>query len=129
MAVRTLSNVDAYAGYPEKKVTLYMLMLGFFALLLGTLFGPLQALNYGGIDAYPLLKPLVQSYYQGLTLHGVLNAIIFTQLFAQALLVYLPARELRMRPNMTLAWISWWMAFIGLGIAAIPLWGNAATVL
>ncbi|PZA06955.1 MULTISPECIES: b(o/a)3-type cytochrome-c oxidase subunit 1 [unclassified Meiothermus] len=129
MAVRTLANVDAYAEHPEKKVTLYLLTLGFSALLLGTLFGPLQALNYGGIDAYPLLKPLVQSYYQGLTLHGVLNAIIFTQLFAQALLVYLPARELRMRPNMTLAWISWWMAFIGLGIAATPLLGNAATVL
>ncbi|RIH79542.1 cytochrome c oxidase subunit 1 [Calidithermus terrae] len=129
MAVRTLSRPDAYAGAPEKKVTLYLLMLGFVALLVGSLFGPLQALNYANIDLYPFLRPLVQSYYQGLTLHGVLNAIVFTQLFAQAVLLYLPARSLGLRPNMTWAWISWWMAFVGLAVAAVPLLGNAATVL
>ncbi|WP_027891229.1 b(o/a)3-type cytochrome-c oxidase subunit 1 [Calidithermus chliarophilus] len=129
MAVRTLSRPDAYADAPEKKVTLYLLMLGFVALLIGSLFGPLQALNYSNIDLYPFLRPLVQSYYQGLTLHGVLNAIVFTQLFAQAVLLYLPARSLGLRPNMTLAWVSWWMAFVGLAVAAIPLLGNEATVL
>lgn len=129
MAVTALSRVDAYAGHPEKKLTLYMLMLGFTALLLGTFFGPLQSFNYGGLDLYPYLKPLIQSYYQGLSLHGVLNAIVFTQLMAQALLVYFPAKELGYRPNMTLAWVSWWMALGGLVIAAIPLLLNAASVL
>jgi cytochrome c oxidase subunit 1 len=129
MSVITLHKVDAYAGHPEKKLTLYMLMLGFIALLLGTFFGPLQSFNYGGLDLYPYLKPLVQSYYQGLSLHGVLNAIVFTQLMAQALLVYFPARELGYKPNMTLAWVSWWMALVGLLIAAIPLLLNAASVL
>ncbi len=94
MAVKTLSQTDAYAGAPEKKYTLYMLMLGFIALMVGTFFGPLQSFNYGGLDLYPFLKPVFQNYYQGLTLHGVLNAIIFTQLFGQAIMVYLPAREL-----------------------------------
>jgi cytochrome c oxidase subunit 1 len=129
MAVRAIGHIDAYADAPEKKVTLYLLVLGFVALLLGTLMGPLQAFNYGNVDVYPLLRPLLKSYYQGLTLHGVLNAIVFTQLFAQALLMYLPARELRMRPNMTLAWVAWWMAFIGLFIAALPILTNDASVL
>lgn len=129
MAVRTLSKPDAYAGAPEKKLTLYMLMLGLVALLIGTLFGPLQAYNYAGIDLYPYLKPLIQNYYQGLSLHGVLNAIVFTQLFGQAVMLYLPSRELGLRPNMTIAWVSWWMALVGLLITALPLLSNAASVL
>lgn len=129
MAVKTLFNYDAYASAPEKKYALYMMMLGFAALALGTFFGPLQAMNYGGLDLYPLLKPVFQSYYQGLTLHGVLNAIVFTQLFAQTIMVYLPARELGLRPNMTLAWVSFWMALGGLLLAAVPLLLNEASVL
>ncbi|MEZ4608162.1 MAG: hypothetical protein R2865_15570 [Deinococcales bacterium] len=31
-----------------------------------------------GINLYGILKPLIRSYYQGLTIHGVLNAIVFT---------------------------------------------------
>lgn len=132
MAVRNLSMSQVYAAHPEKKLTLYFLVLGFVAVIVGSLFGPFQALNYGNVDAYPLLKrllPFVQSYYQGLTLHGVLNAIVFTQLFAQAIMVYLPARELGLKPNMTLGWVSWWMAFLGLLLAALPLLSNDATVL
>ncbi|KGQ21427.1 b(o/a)3-type cytochrome-c oxidase subunit 1 [Thermus filiformis] len=132
MAVRNLSMSQVYAAHPEKKLTLYFLVLGFVAVIVGSLFGPFQALNYENVDAYPLLKrllPFVQSYYQGLTLHGVLNAIVFTQLFAQAIMVYLPARELGLKPNMTLGWVSWWMAFLGLLLAALPLLSNDATVL
>lgn len=129
MAVRTLSKLDAYAGAPEKKLTLYMLMLGFSALLVGTLFGPLQAYNYAGLDLYPYLKPLIQNYYQGLSIHGVLNAIVFTQLFGQAVMLYLPSRELGLKPNMAWAWVSWWMALVGLLITALPLLSNAASVL
>ncbi len=132
MAVRSGEISRIYEAYPEKKATLYFLVLGFLAVIVGSLFGPFQALNYGNVDAYPLLKrllPFVQSYYQGLTLHGVLNAIVFTQLFAQAIMVYLPARELNLRPNMGLMWLSWWMAFIGLVMAALPLLANEATVL
>lgn len=129
MAVKTLFNYDAYASAPEKKYALYMMMLGFIALALGTFFGPLQAFNYGGLDLYPLLKPVFQNYYQGLSLHGVLNAIVFTQLFAQTIMIYLPARELGLRPNMTLAWVSFWMALGGLLLAAVPLLLNEASVL
>ena len=131
MAVRSFSQsaVDVYSAAPEKKLTLYMLMLGLIALALGTFFGPLQAFNYANINLYPILQPIIKSYYQGLSLHGVLNAIVFTQLFGQAVMLYLPARETGLRPNMTWAWVSWWMALVGLVITAIPLLLNQATVL
>ncbi len=131
MAVRSFSQTaaDVYVTAPEKKLTLYMLMLGLIALALGTFFGPLQAFNYANINLYPILQPIIKSYYQGLSLHGVLNAIVFTQLFGQAIMLYLPARETGLRPNMTWAWVSWWMALVGLVITAIPLLLNQATVL
>lgn len=131
MAVKPLTpeRVDAYADAPEKKLTLYVLMLGFIALAVGTLFGPFQSLSYGGIDVYKVLAPFIKSYYQGLSLHGVLNAIVFTQLFGQGVMLYLSAKSFGLRPNMTWGWVSFWMALVGLLIAAVPLLLNEATVL
>ena len=128
----TLARKDAYADFPVKKVSLYFITLGFIALSIGTLFGPFQALNYANINLYPWLQkilPFVKSYYQGLTLHGVLNAIVFTQLFAQGALLYLQAKEMKMLPQMGVAWAAWWLAFVGLVMAAIPLLMDDATVL
>ncbi len=121
-----------YSAHPEKRATLYFLALGFVVFVVGSLFGPFQALNYGGLDAYPLLRrllPFLNSYYQGLTLHGVLNAIVFTQLFAQAVMVYLPAQELGLRPRMKAFWLAWGMAVVGLLTAAVPLLADEAKVL
>lgn len=132
MAVQSYGASDVYASHPEKKASLYFIGLGFLAMLIGTLFGPFQALNYGGVNAYPFLQkilPFVKSYYQGLTLHGVLNAIVFTQFFIQGLLLYLPARDLNIRPQMALVWAAVWLDVIGLVMAAIPLLGDNATVL
>jgi len=129
MAVRTVSPEDIYAAHPEKKVALYFIVLGFLALSIGVIFGPFQIFNYAGIDLYPALEPLFKSYYQGLTLHGVLNAIVFTQLFIQGSLLYLQARDSGLRPQMPVAWAAWWIALIGLALAAWPLLTNDATVL
>ncbi|WP_293170397.1 b(o/a)3-type cytochrome-c oxidase subunit 1 [Oceanithermus sp.] len=129
MAVRTAPVDDIYATHPEKKVALYFMVLGFIALSIGVIFGPFQIFNYAGIDLYPALEPLFKSYYQGLTLHGVLNAIVFTQLFIQGSLLYLQARDSNLRPQMPVAWTAWWIALIGLALAAWPLLTNDATVL
>ena len=51
------------------------------ALFVGSLMGPLQAFQFSGLDLYPYLEPVIQSYYQGLTLHGVLNALVWTTFF------------------------------------------------
>ena len=129
MAVISVAKTDAYAGHPEKKVSLFFIVTGLLALLIGALIGPLQAFNYAGIDVYPFLKPIVQSYYQGLTLHGVLNALVFTTYFISGLLLYLPAREMNMRPNMTWVWSAYWVMTGGLLIAAVGILSNTSNVM
>jgi heme/copper-type cytochrome/quinol oxidase subunit 1 len=120
MAVNTMSapRPAALDGHPEKRVTLAFLVTGLAALLVGALLGPLPAMNYAGIDRYQYL-PFLRSYYQGLTLHGVLNALVFTTFFISGMLLYLPARELGMRPNPALA--SAWFWFVGMMVFALGM--------
>lgn len=68
-ATRPLPTEQVYATYPEKKVTLYFLVTGLIMLLVGLAIGPLQALNYAGIDVYRYI-PILKSYYQGLSCTG-----------------------------------------------------------
>ncbi|THF86482.1 b(o/a)3-type cytochrome-c oxidase subunit 1 [Deinococcus sp. KSM4-11] len=128
-------GLDAATLSGLKKVTQYYVVTAFLALFIGVMIGPLQALNYAGIDAYPaiaripLLRNIISSYYQGLTLHGVLNALVFTQFFTSGWLLYLPLRDLNVRPNLKFAWFTYGMMLAGLLIAAVPLLMNNATVL
>src|SRR3990172_6444651 len=57
------------------------ILVAVIALSIGTLFGPLQAFEHSGIDLYPYIQPIFKSYYQGLTIHGVLNALVWTTFF------------------------------------------------
>lgn len=131
----TPGALDAATLTGLKKVTQYYVVTAFLALLIGVLIGPLQALNYAGTDAYatiariPLLRNIIGSYYQGLTLHGVLNALVFTQFFTSGWLLYLPFRDLGIRPNLKFAWFTYVMMTAGLLLAAVPLLSNNATLL
>ena len=129
MAVASIQQTDVYEGHPEKKVSLYFIFTGLLALLVGALLGPFQALNYAGVDLYGILKPLVKSYYQGLTLHGVLNALVFTTFFISGLLLYLPAREMNMRPAMGWVWAAYWIMTAGLVIAGVGILSNTSNVM
>ena len=52
------------------------------ALFIGGFFGPLQKLEHVGINWYTKLSAIgIKSYYQGLTIHGVLNALVWTTFF------------------------------------------------
>jgi cytochrome c oxidase subunit 1 len=115
----------------ENKITGWNLVIAFTALFIGGLFGPLQKLQNIGINAYPTLNSLgIKTYYQGLTLHGVLNALVFTTFFIIGFFTYAISRSLEREQKYP--WIHW-LAFIlmalGLLVAAVPLLGNAATVL
>ncbi|WP_225430091.1 cbb3-type cytochrome c oxidase subunit I [Deinococcus detaillensis] len=123
-----LPTEQVYLGHPEKKVTLYFLVTGLLMLLIGVAIGPLQALNYANIDVYQYL-PFLKSYYQGLSLHGVLNALVFTTYFISGLLLYLPCRALGVRPNLVVAWAAYWTMTIGVLMAAWAVLGNNATLL
>ena len=131
-----MSSVSAYVvprarqmeGSPEKRVTLAFLSVGLIALLAGFVLGPPQALNYAGVDIYDWI-PLLSSYYQGLTLHGVLMGLVFTSFFISGLLLYFPARELDMKPNMALAWTAFWMMTAGTVMAGGAMVANTSNVL
>ncbi len=114
----------------EKRFVGWHLAVAIFALGLGTLFGPLQAFEHAGWDVYPFLKPLIQSYYQGLTLHGVLNALVWTTFFITGFLtfttIYGLQRPLKY-PKLNL--VGFILMVVGLVAAAIPLLLNEATVL
>jgi cytochrome c oxidase subunit 1 len=114
----------------EKKIVGWHVAVGLVALGLGSLFGPLQALEHMGINVYPFLQPLLQSYYQGLTLHAVLNAEVWTTFFITGFLTLAVVRSLN-RP-LAYRWISHLglgLMLVGLVMAAIPLLFNMATVL
>lgn len=113
----------------EKRITLIHVGVAFFALFLGSLYGPLQALEQMGINLY-FLVPWTQTYYQGLTLHGVLNALVFTTWFITGFLTYATTRSLD-RP-VRYKWLSnlgLILMALGLVVAAIPLLLDMATVL
>ena len=113
----------------EQRTMLAFLIWGFAALMIGAGIGPLQALNYGGVNAYPWLQPVLQTYYQGLTVHGVLNGYVFTFFLACGLLVYLPARELGLRPNMVLWRLCFGVMAIGTVMVLIAMFDNSSSVL
>jgi len=114
----------------EKSFVSWHLLVAMVALALGTLFGPLQAFEHAGLNLYPFLQPLIKSYYQGLTLHGVLNALVWTTFFITGFLtfnvIYGLKRPLRYP---TLNQVGFWLMIIGLVMAAIPILLNKASVL
>lgn len=131
MSTTVTTSGSVYLRAPARlnSITLAYVLTGLAALTLGVFFGPLQALNYGGFDTYGALQPGVKTYYQGLTLHGVLNAYVFTTFFMSGLLFYLTARELDEAPSMTAAWLTYAAMLLGLVLALSAMLGNEATVL
>jgi cytochrome c oxidase subunit 1 len=120
----------ARAFASEQRLTGAYLIVALVALFFGVVTGLFQALSHAGINLYPYLAPLVASYYQGLTLHGVMNALVWTTFFICGFLPFIVTRALE-RPlaHQGLAWGTYWLMLAGLGLAAIPLLGNAATVM
>ncbi|MBI5030875.1 MAG: cbb3-type cytochrome c oxidase subunit I [Chloroflexi bacterium] len=120
-----------YEFKTEKTLTLWHIFIAIVALTIGTLFGPLQGLEHMGISFYPQLQAVgLQSYYQGLTLHGILNALVWTTFFITGFLTYVTVKSLN-KPLVVpqLSWAGFIIMVIGLVLAAIPLLLNLASVL
>ena len=96
-------------------------------LILGIYHGLMQVLYRSGmIHSRQFLGP---DYFQGLTLHGVVNAIVFTTFFAVAF-GYAIIRFYLGRPlNMKVAWLSFGLMVIGTLLAAAAILSGKATVL
>jgi cytochrome c oxidase subunit 1 len=114
----------------ERRLTTIHVGIAMAALAVGGVLGPLQALEHAGIDLYPPLSAVIKSYYQGLTLHGVLNALVWTTFFITGFLTFTTTRSLGR--NLRYGWISNLGLILmtgGLLTAAVPLLLNKATVL
>lgn len=93
--------------------------------------GVLCGLQVNGVDLYTWLQMfLLKSYYQGLTLHGVLNALVWTTFFIVGFLTLCVIYGLR-RP-LALPKLNW-AAFIVMTLGgywtAVPILLNQASVL
>jgi len=61
---------------PEQRLTGAYLIIALVALFVGVVTGLFQALSHAGMNLYPQLTPVVAFYYQGLTVHGVMNVLV-----------------------------------------------------
>lgn len=114
----------------ERRLAAANLIIALVALFGGVVTGFFQALEYAGIDVYPSLAPVIRSYYHSLSIHGVLNALVFTTFFICGFLPFMTSRALSLPlASPRLGWLTFWLMTAGLVLASIPLVGNAATVM
>lgn len=110
-----------------KRMILIEIIFPIMLLVLGIYHGLMQVLYRSGM--IHRTKFLGLEYFQGLTLHGVVNAIVFTTFFAVAF-GYAVVRYYLDRPfNMKIAWLSFWLMTIGTLLAAAAILSGKATVL
>src|SRR5512135_1112183 len=94
----------AFEDKRERTLVLLFVLVAMTALALGGFIGLFQALEHAGINFYPL--PLLGSYYQALTLHGVLNALTWTTFFISGFLLIAQVASLkRASTHIALSWI------------------------
>ena len=104
------------------------LALALIGLALGGLMGLMQALDRVGIVIYKSM--LLQSYYQGLTIHGVLLAFLFTFGFGNAFVSLMAIRGFgRPLASTFLVQGAFWTMLVGTVLAAYAILRNQATVL
>src|ERR1051326_8892057 len=101
----------------ELAIPVALLTLGIYHGLMQTVYraGVLQQTSFAKLD-----------YYQGLTLHGVINAIVLTTFFAVAFGHVTIAFYLKKEPNKLLAKISLWLMIIGTLMAAAAMFSGQA---
>jgi cytochrome c oxidase subunit 1 len=119
---RDLKAIDRLTGW--------QVGIGIGALTVGLWLGVLQGLEHAGIDLYSQLAPGIKSYYQGLTIHGVLNALVWTTFFICGFFTFAVPRSLQ-RP-LRYVWLhtaALIVMVLGVLLAAYPLFANLATVL
>ncbi|WP_124728634.1 b(o/a)3-type cytochrome-c oxidase subunit 1 [Staphylospora marina] len=111
----------------DARLILAHMVVAFLALFLGAIAGLLQGLVRGGVvDLLPV------TYYQLLTAHGVLMALVFTTFFIIGFLYSGLARTcggLLSDFARRLGWIGFWLMTAGTVVATALILANEATVL
>lgn len=106
--------------YWELGIPITLLIIGIYHGLMQTIYrsGLIHQSSFAHIE-----------YYQGLTLHGVINAVVLTTFFAVAFGHATIAFYFKREPNKIASWISFWLMAIGTGLAAWAMLSGKASVL
>src|SRR6476646_11130841 len=110
-----------------RRLLLLEIIFPMVLLILGIYHGLMQTLYRAGIIHRSEVLGL--EYFQGLTLHGVINAIVFTTFFAVAFGYAVIRYYLRRPINMKVAWISFALMMIGTVAAAAAILSGTSSVL
>lgn len=110
-----------------RKVILWELGVPLTLLTLGIYHGLMQTIYRSGMISQKTFAAL--DYYQGLTLHGVINAIVLTSFFAVAFGHACVSHYLKKQINTTVAWASFFLMTIGTVLAAYAMLSGQASVL
>jgi len=109
-----------------KRMILIELIFPTALLVLGIYHGLMQVLYRAG--HIHTRKVLGLEYFQGLTLHGVVNAIVFTTFFAVAF-SYAVIRFYLGPVNTKVAWLSFWLMIVGTLATAAAILSGTSSVL
>jgi len=110
-----------------KRVILVELMVPIILLSIGIYHGLMQVVYRAGLLHKSSAVHL--DYYQGLTLHGVINAIVLTTFFGVAFGHATMSFYLKREPNKKTVSISMWLMIIGTVLASIAMLSGNASVL
>lgn len=110
-----------------KRMILIELIFPMILLVLGIYHGLMQVLYRAGL--IQSRKVFGLEYFQGLTLHGVVNAIVFTTFFAVAFGYAVVRFYFKRPPHMGVAWLSFALMMGGTLLAAVPMLTGQASVL
>ncbi|MEX1287534.1 MAG: cbb3-type cytochrome c oxidase subunit I [Acidimicrobiia bacterium] len=123
------ARIDAMPdGAVQRRYSLWQIYLSFVGLALGGAIGTLQAFDRAGHDFYESVG--LNSYYQGLSIHGVALAIVFTFTFSNGWLQYATMRGFNRPLGQTwLVKASFWLSAVGIALATFALLADEATVL
>jgi cytochrome c oxidase subunit 1 len=110
-----------------KKLIYWELGIPVTLLTIGIYHGLMQTIYRSGVIHASTMTHL--DYYQGLTLHGVINAIVLTSFFAVAFGHATIAFYFKREPDKLVAWGSFWLMTIGTVMAAWAMLAGKASVL
>ncbi len=129
MSTSVVSEPSGFAlPQSELNVIRWNIYFGFAVLAIGVIMGLGQALNFARVDVVQYY-PVVTNYYQGLTIHGVLNALVLTTAFANGFIALTTARGLGRKLNSALLHAAFWTLLIGSILAAYAMLAGKASVL
>ena len=98
----------------ERRLAAANLVVAPVALFGGVVTGLVQALEYAGVEVYASLAPVIRSHYHSLSIHGVLNALVFTTFFICGFLPFIATRSLgRPLARPGLGWLTFWLMTAG----------------